>query len=57
MSNVFDTAYVVGYYAGYHTQNYQNEYDKHSEAQMRVKYSNGYEAGIKQRQEERTAGQ
>lgn len=45
MANMFDNAYRMGYYQGYHGEAYQNDYCIETEAQYKAKYANGYHDG------------
>jgi len=53
--NMYDDAYVLGYASGYHNDAYTNAYDKDKEAQMRLKFWNGYKDGVIMRQKEQKA--
>ena len=53
--NIYDDAYVLGYASGYHGDTYTNSYDKKKEAQMRVKFKNGYADGVAMKEKEKAA--
>ena len=41
----YDSAYCLGYQAGYHGDEYVNSFCRWSEAQFREKFKNGYADG------------
>ena len=41
----YDDAYVMGYLAGYHNEDYQNEHHKDKQPQYHVKYKSGFMDG------------
>lgn len=52
--NIYDDAYVLGYASGYYKDDHSvvNSYDKEKEAQMYIKFKNGYKDGFGMRTKE-----
>ena len=53
MANQFDKAFVIGYRDGYHGEAYDNQWNKHGQPQLWIKYKHGWQAGFLSKVEEK----